>query len=174
VNDKSSGKKFYENLFVPYINFRFGDATHLRGYEEIQRVVKNGFILQVFDEGVLVAGAACRRRNNEITVFALGLISDFTYHLRRGAISSVYYFLFKWAEENDINTVDLLRSKPNVHDGVYEHKRLWGAKVEKDSWPHTFIRIFALEYIEIPPPIKGFLVWAGNEFIELEKAVKQC
>jgi hypothetical protein len=174
VNDTSSAKKFYQELFAPYINSRFGDVTHLRDLKEIQRVVKNGFILQVFDGETWIAGAACRRRKREVTVFALGLISDFSYHLQRGALSSAYYFLFKWAEDNGINTIDLLRSKPNVNDGVYEHKRFWGAIAEKDIWPHTCIRIFLPKGIELPSAIKGYLVRMGNGFIELEKAVNLC
>jgi hypothetical protein len=174
VRDASAIKKFYEDLLVPYINFRFGDTAHLRNLKEIQRIVKHGFLLQVYDQGKWIAGAACRRRRQEVTLFALGLISDFAYHLQRGALSSVYYFLFQWAEQNDIDTIDLLRSKADVNDGVFEHKRSWGAKVEKDIWPHTIIMIYTPRDIAIPSVLKGFLVWSGNEFIELSKAIERC
>jgi hypothetical protein len=171
VNDSSSTKRFYEELLVPYVNFRFGDTTHVRNFKEIERVIKNGFLLQVFHQDEWIAGAACRRRKREITIFALGLISDFQYHLQRGALSSVYYFLFQWAEQNNIDTIDLLRSKADVNDGVYEHKRSWGATVEKDTWPHTVIRVFVPEAGDIPSKIKGFLVWTENGFVELQQAV---
>jgi len=173
LRDTSAAVRFYQELYAPYINFRFGDAAHLRRLEEMRRVVRKGFLLQVFDGGGWVAGAACRRRKEEVTLFALGLLSDFNYHLRRGALSSVYYFLFKWAEENDIHAIDLLRSKPNVNDGVYEYKRLWGATAEKDIWPHTSMKIFIQQRVDISPMLKGLLVWTGNGFLELDKAVKR-
>ena len=171
VRDASAVQTFCEELYRPYITSRFGDAAHLRNSGEIRSVVRNGFLLQVFDDDVWVAGAACRRRKREITVFALGLRPDFSFYLRRGALSSLYYFLFTWAEENHMETIDLLRSRPHETDGVYEHKRSWGAAAENDIWPHTFLRIYASRHGALPPMTKGLLVWREDEFIALEKAV---
>ena len=64
--------------------------------------------------------------------------------------------------------VDLLRSRPNTSDGVYEHKRRWGAKPVIDSWPHTALWIF-LPKTEICPLLKTQLIWKKDEFVEIQR-----
>jgi hypothetical protein len=68
-----------------------------------------------------------------------------------------------------METVDLLRSRPHTGNGVFEHKRRWGARPEADRWPHTAIRIFVPEGLEIPSTLKKQLVWCDEKFMELQK-----
>ena len=168
VTDHFSLTQFYNDFYVPYISYRFGDVTHLRSFGEIRSIIKTGFILQVFDENMWTASVACGIKKKEIKAFAFGIIPGYNYHLQRGALLATYYFLLKWAEENNMETVDLLRSRPHLDDGVYEHKRRWAAKAIKDCWHHTIIKIFIPKDNEIPSFIKRLLVWHENEFVELE------
>jgi hypothetical protein len=136
---------------------------------EFRRTVKSGFLLKVFDGKQWISGAVCGVQGNSVTTLAFGLIPDYEYHLRRGALTAVYYFIFKWAEKNAVRTVDLLRSRPYTEDGVYEHKRRWGGRPEKDAWPHTAIWIFAPKRSNLSQGVGHHLVWDGKEFVELEK-----
>jgi hypothetical protein len=51
--------------------------------------------------------------------------------------------MLKYALENGLSKVDLLRSRPFLNDGVYTTKRKWGAMVcpnqESDAWAFFFI-----------------------------------
>ena len=128
AQDLDSIKQFYDELYTPYMNYRFGDITHLRSFREIRITVKNGFMLKIFDQNLWVAGVICGLKGSEIVSFAIGLLPDYKYHLRRGVLLTAYHFLIKWAQDHDMEAVDLLRSRPHIKNGVYEHKRLWGAK----------------------------------------------
>lgn len=169
VRDESAVVRFYNEFYVPYAKFRFKGTCYLRSVEEFQSAIGSGFLLQVFEGKRWVAGDICRLKNNELVALAIGLIPDYAYYLRRGALSAAYYFILKLAKENGIEKVDLMRSRPHSDDGVYNHKHKWGARPVKDSWPHTSIRIFVPDKSAAPEVLRNQLVWDGVAFVELGK-----
>ena len=165
TQDKASIKHFYHQMYAPYIQFRFGTAMHLRSESEIFSAVPQGLLLQVYEGERIVSAIICRQRKYEVTTLAVGLTCACSDLLRRGALSTAYYFLFDWAVKHGIKTVDLLRSRANIYDGVFEHKRFWGASPEPDSWPHTEIRFLFPDGQAVPPELAGQLVWKENRLI---------
>lgn len=172
TRDKELVKRFYEKLYLPYVTTRFENTYHARTLSELQAAIYSGFLLQVFAQDLWVSGAICKLKKDEICTLAFGHLPNDQYDLRWGGLSTAYYFIFKWAEENSMLTVNLLRSRPNTSDGVYEHKRRWGAKPEIDSWPHTALWIFIPEEIKLPSSLKKQLVWDRNGFAEIEETFK--
>jgi hypothetical protein len=168
TNDKKLVQKFYEDLYLPYVTARFKSACHARTLSELQSATRSGFLLQVFAQDLWVSGVICRLGKDGICALAFGHLPDNQYDLRRGALSAAYYFIFKWAEEHSVQKVDLLRSRPNKSDGVYEHKRRWGAKPVIDSWPHTALWLF-IPKTEICPQLKTQLIWKKDEFVEMQR-----
>jgi len=167
TKDKDAVKKFYYELYVPYVSNRYQENTHVRSFFEIYSGVKSGFLLQIFDQDKWVSGLACGRNKKTVKSLAGGLNQDYQYYLKRGARSACYYFLFKWAQENAIETIDLLRSRPNLCDGVYEYKRMWRAIPEKDVWPHTSLWIYVPNRLRIPKILQKQLIWHGQKFVTL-------
>jgi len=167
TRDKKLVHKFFEELYLPYVTTRFKNVCHVRTLPELQAAINSGFLLQVFVQDLWVSGVICKLKKNEICTLAFGHLSDDQYHLQLGGLSAAYYFIFKWAEEHSIQKVDLLRSRPHMNDGVYEHKRRWGAKPEIDGWPHTALWIFIPKEAELPPSLKKQLIWNGDKFIEI-------
>lgn len=133
---------FHRDFYLPYVMWRFGDETHARDASEIRAVVRHGFILQILQGDLPVAAAACRLGGESVTLVALGLRGDYNDLLRRGALSAVYYQLFRWARENHLGRVDLLRARPHGQDGVAVHKARFGARPERDPWPHALLAIY--------------------------------
>ncbi|MGB7573232.1 MAG: hypothetical protein WBN53_05165 [Thermodesulfobacteriota bacterium] len=168
TRDQKMVRKFYEDLYLPYLTTRFESACHARTLSELQTAIRSGFLLQVFAQDRWVSGVVCRLEKDKICTLAFGHLPGNQYDLRRGALSAAYYFIFKWAEEHSMQNVDLLRSRPNTSDGVYEHKRRWGAKPVIDSWPHTALWIF-LPKTEICPRLKTQLIWKKDEFVEIQR-----
>ena len=169
TKNKKLVNKFYGEFYLPYIKERYMNTMHLRSLKEIMSSVESGFLLQIFDGDHWVSGAICKLEKNKVIVRAFGLIQEYPYYLRRGALSAVYYFIFKWAEQNSLQIVDLQRSRAHTNDGVYEHKRRWGAKAVKDMWPHTSLWIFIQKKEEVPLSLKKQLVWNGNKFVQLQE-----
>ncbi len=168
TRDPDAVVRFYNEFYVPYITSRFHELCFLRTLEEFQSAVESGFLLQVFDGEKWVSGAICQVSGKTVTVLAFGLHRNHFDHLRHGVLSSAYYFIFLWAEKTGMETVDLLRSRANSGDGVYEHKRRWGAQAEKDPWLHTVIWIYASDPVTLPSLMGKQLIWDRDRFVELE------
>jgi hypothetical protein len=167
VHDAASIDTFYQRLYLPYVIARFGNACHARRKGEIERAIKRGFLLQVLRGDLWVAGVACVLGNNQISAIAFGHLPEDTYPLRLGGLSTAYYYLIDFAANHSIACVDLLRSRPNLKDGVYCHKQRWGAMAEMDPWPHTAIRFIYPKSIPLPEPISHMLEWNGHEFRQI-------
>ncbi len=165
--------KFYNEFYVPYITGRFHELCFLRSLEEFQHSVQSGFLLQVFDGKKWVSGAICQVSGKSVTVLAFGVHSHHFDLLKQGVLSSAYCFIFDWAEKTGMETVDLLRSRANARDGVFEHKRRWGALPEKDPWIHTAIGIFTPDSAMIPPLLEDQLIWHEGRFVKLRALRKE-
>ncbi len=134
--------QFYHALYRDYVQHRFQQMTHARTREELVQAGRHGVLLQIFRGGANVSGVLCRVHRDTITAVAFGLAVPYDENLRRGALSAAYYYLFCWAEARHLRYVDLLRSRPDRADGVFEHKRRWGAEVFHDPWCHTVMGIY--------------------------------
>jgi hypothetical protein len=168
TRDQKMVQKFYEELYLPYVTTRFESACHARTLTELQAAIRSGFLLQVFAQDLWVSGVICRLERDGICTLAFGHLPNNQHDLQRGALSAAYYFVFKWAEEHSVQKVDLLRSRANTSDGVYEHKRRWGATPVMDSWPHTALWLF-IPKAEIGPLLKTQLIWNKGKFVEMQR-----
>lgn len=169
VTDAGSLHQFYSELYLPHISARFGEERSARSLSELAQAVKSGFLLQVFHGDVWVSGAVCRVRKKEISVLTFGHLPEEIFPLERGALSSVYHYLFSYAESSGLESVDLGRSRAHAADGVYWHKQRWGATAEKDPWPHSALWFFLPEGCVVPPALEKQLVWRDGMFRELRE-----
>ncbi|MBD3375260.1 hypothetical protein GF406_09510 [candidate division KSB1 bacterium] len=165
TQDSKELNLFYHNVYLPYIQSRFGRQSHPRSLKMLDTQVRHGFLLQVYEQQQCVAAAVCRRIRRQLIAVAFGVAQDHDDHLKRGALSACYYFIFQQAEREGLDSVDLLRSRPHKNDGVYEHKRRWGAHACRDPWPHTVLGILPSGIL--PAPLQGVLVHSQQGFTEL-------
>ncbi len=157
TQDLQAVREFYELLYRPYVETRFGLAAHPRGLGELRRAVRRGFLLQVMDKERWVSGAVCRVSRRDVLAVAYGLRGDLEQELRRGALSAANYFLIQWALDAGLQEVDLLRARAHVEDGVFEHKRRLGAVARTDPWPHTRLVLYPPFVGEWPVRCNGHL-----------------
>jgi hypothetical protein len=162
--------RFYRDLYQPYIKARFKNLAWLRSEKEIHTAVRSGFLLQIYDGEEWVAGTACHVRGKVIMVLASGCAPDYDYHLRRGALIATYHFIFQWAQEHGMEVIDLLRSRPHAQDGVFNLKKIWGARLEPDIWVATLLRCYLPPNGFVPQGLRGLLTLAGGKWIELDQA----
>lgn len=153
---------FYRELYLPYVRWRFGDACHPRPQRQLERAARSGFLLQVRDRQRWLAGVVCRLTRNEVTALAFGLSTPYAELLHRGALSAASYFLIQWAESERLDAVNLLRSRPHLGDGVFEHKRRLGATPCWDPWPHTTLAVLPPGTAALPRPAASLLVQVGG------------
>jgi hypothetical protein len=171
--NRDSLVEFFSHMYLPYMEHRYGAEAQPRSLHQLLRAQRSGFLLKVEENGQWVAGAVCQVRRSEVTILTLAVAPPFDDLLRRGALSAVYYFLIGWAREQGMGSVDMLRSRPHVADGVYEHKRRFGAEPHVDAWPHTAIWIYPPQFGAVPALAGGLLVRRGTEFVPLAKLLTQ-
>ena len=170
TRDRDAVDAFHDEYYVPYVSARHPANLHLRRRDELHHAVRHGFLLQVVEGGEWVAGAVCRRHRCGLTVVAYGLRGEEHRGRQRGWLSAATYFAIAMAREEDLAWVDLLRSRPHLADGVFEHKRRFGATAFADPWPHTALWVLPATAAPLPSPAEGLLVESPGGFVPLAEA----
>jgi hypothetical protein len=157
THDQADMLQFYRMLYLDYIHYRHLRLTHARSLEELLYAGSHGCLLQVYSSGKWVSGVLCRLHGDSVIAVAFGVAAPYAENLRKGAMSAAYYFLFGWAEERKLRSVDLLRSRADRNDGIYEHKRRWGAEASPDRWCHTVIGLYNSDTDEAAKIFSGLI-----------------
>lgn len=158
-------QRFYADIYIPYAHARFGADASIRPLHELRAALRRGFLLQVWMGDRWVSGLVVARLRDSVRLLAAGTVS--LDALRQGALSALYFFLFRWAREAGIPTVDFCGSRPHLLDGVFRHKSLWGAEPVLDPLHHTKIAFYVNSEVSLPESVAGQLVNAGARFVPL-------
>lgn len=134
---------FYHEMYVPHIQKRFRELAFIDPYHDMKATFLRGFLLLIEEGDKSIAGILCEIQDNTLYSRRTGVLHGNEDCIRKGAASAEYYFMIKFALENGLAKVDLLRSRPFLNDGVYATKRKWGAMVcpneQSDTWVFYFI-----------------------------------
>lgn len=158
---------FYREFHLPYIQYRYGELTHLRSYRELERGVRSGFLLKVLVREEWVAGEVYRKRDDVLVFLATGCVPPYECRLRQGALSAAKYFSAGWARDHGIAVLDLLRSRPHAQDGLFRHKAQLGAEAFVDPWVHTALWLLLPDEQTAPPLFERLLVAQNGRLAEL-------
>jgi len=162
--------RFYHEYYLPHISHRHGEIASARSIAALRNALGTGFLLQVWEGEHWVSGiVASRPEKRCVSLLAAGLHPSQTETMQNGALSAAYYFVFKWAEENCVRTVNFCGSRPNELDGVFQHKQLWAAVPKHDPWHHTEIVFFLDKTARLPEPVRKQLISRGAGFVRIEQ-----
>lgn len=137
---------FYNEMHVPYIQKRFEELAELDSYKRMKDFFLKGFLMLIEEGNKTVAGVLCTIEDDVLVFRRTGILNGDEEYIKRGASSAQYYFILKFALEHGIQKVDLMRSRPFFHDGVYNTKRKWGAEICPDDEIRTWVFFFIPEY----------------------------
>lgn len=141
-NDLKDFDLFYHRMHVPHIRKQFGDRAEIDSYDDMKKFFLKGFLLLVTRDNEEVAGALCLVENGAIAFRRTGVLDGDESNVKTGAQMALYYFQLVYANENGIHAVDTMKSRPFLNDGVYRHKRDWGATVSPDNESETWVYFF--------------------------------
>jgi len=131
---------FYRRMFVPHTQNQYGPLAIIETFDEMKTFFDRGFLLLVEEAGHPIAGSLCLMDDAVLTYRRMGVLDADDAHIRKGAQMAVYYFSLQLALERGLRAFDLMKSRALLEDGVYEHKRKWGATTlpdpESESWVH--------------------------------------
>jgi hypothetical protein len=120
---------FYSRIYLPHIQ-KFGKAAKIPTAERLRsKYSASGFLILIEDEGVDVAGALITVEGDTMHCLSDGVVDGDPALVKRGMLSALYVASLRYAKERNLSIVDLGWSRPFLCDGVYRHKRSWGARV---------------------------------------------
>jgi hypothetical protein len=168
---------FYYEMHVPHIQKRFQELAFVDPYNAMKAMFLKGFLLFIEEGDRSIAGILCEIQNNTLYSRRMGVLHGDEDYVMKGAASAEYYFMLKFALENGLAKVDLLRSRPFLNDGVFATKRKWGAMVcrndQSDTWVFYFIPRYTrkiINFFEANPVISckedkmyGVVGWSKAE-----------
>lgn len=133
---------FYKRMFVPHVERRYGKLAIIDSFADMQRFFEQGMLLFVTKNGVDVAGALSLIQDRKLIFRRTGVLDGDETHVEAGAQTALYYFQLRYANGNGLHAVDTMMSNPYLNDGVFRHKKEWGAEVSPSNdymtWAYFF------------------------------------
>ncbi|GEM_PF-3722544 len=161
--DVQSLRFFYENMYVPYMKNRHNIFAYIAEFNAIQKCFKKGGLIFIKQGNKFISGGVIELYKNGLRFTHLGILNGDVSLIKKGALSSLYYFMFKLARERSLNVVDLGHSRGFLDDGLLRYKAKWNTKV---SFNKKQSSTFLLKIVNFTPAIKSFLL--RNPFITIE------
>lgn len=130
-------ENFYHRMYMPHTQKQFGREGSIYPPDYMrERDFRKGYLLMVTEVGVDVAGAVIVVEGDTMFFRTGGVLDGDEELVRRGAQTALYVAMLRHAKELAVRRLDLGLSRSFFGDGVYRHKRSWGAAVSIDSFEH--------------------------------------
>lgn len=142
-NDINDFDHFYHRMFVPHIKKRYGELAVIESYENMKEYFLKGLLLFVTKNDERLAAALCLVANGVLIFRRTGVLDGNETLVESGAQTALYYYQLKYAHEMGLRAVDAMMSLPFLNDGVYMHKKEWGAAVFPDDEQSTWVYYFS-------------------------------
>lgn len=140
--DPQDFEHFYHRMFVPHIVRRYGELASIDAYGEMRKFFERGLLVLVTKREVAVAGALSLIEDGVLRFRRTGVLDGDENIVEGGAQTALYYFQLRYANANGLRAVDTMISAPFLNDGVFRHKKEWGAAVLPDDDASTWVYLF--------------------------------
>jgi hypothetical protein len=118
--------EFYDSMYVPFSRARHGAMAIIKGRQELRRYIRKGGILWVIRDNQPLAGVLYERKNDTLTLLAIGMATGELPLKKRGIMAALYYYSIAHARQLGCAEVDFRAARPSLHDGLLRYKRKWG------------------------------------------------
>ena len=145
VRDENAIRRFYEEMYVPHLTRRFGEAAYIEPEWKIRYCVEQGTLMEILRGDEVVAAQVLWGSRNSLHFLWAGTAGREFGNETRGTFPALYYYGIVHAFENGFDEADYCGSRPVLADGIFQMKRRWGASVY-DGWSRDtlFIRARSL------------------------------
>ncbi len=141
VRDEAAIRRFYDEMYVPHLRRRFGEAAWIEPEWKIRYCVDSGTLMEIRRDEELVAAQVLWGSRGSLHFLWAGAVGDHFGRETRGIFPALYYYGLVHAFEQGFDEADYCGSRPVLSDGIFQVKRRWGASVF-DGWSRDtlFIR----------------------------------
>lgn len=135
-NAQNDFDHFYHRMYLPSARRRFGTKCVVQPYTLLLSQFRSGSLLFLSLDGETVGGSLVHLQNGTWFDRYSGFLDGEPEMLQRGVSIILYWYSLKLAIERGAARANFIDSNAWCSDGVFEHKRSWGAVVHED--PHMF------------------------------------
>jgi hypothetical protein len=133
VRDEVAIRRFYEEMYVPHLTARFGEAAYIEPEWKIRYCVDQGTLMEILRGEEVVAAQVLWGSRGSLHFLWAGAAGRGSGAEVRGIFPALYYYGLLHAFENGYDEADYCGSRPVLGDGIFQMKRRWGARV-LDGW----------------------------------------
>jgi hypothetical protein len=146
VRDEAAIRRFYQEMYVPHLTSRFGEAAYIEPEWKIRYCVEQGTLMEILRSDEVVAAQVLWGSRGSLHFLWAGTAGRSFGAETRGIFPALYYYGLLYAFENGYGEADYCGSRPVLGDGIFQMKRRWGARV-LDGWSRDslFFRPRSLE-----------------------------
>ena len=124
--------RFYQQMFLPHVQRQFSGFADVDSRETLQAVFDRGFLMIASLDGLDVGATLCHERDDALHYHRVGTLDGDPRWIKDGVQSALYVHMMLHARGRPLARLNLGMSRPFFGDGVYRHKRNWGAVVSLD------------------------------------------
>ncbi len=144
---------FYNEMYVPSIQRRYGEKAYIRNFYQLRRSLKQGGLLWVMQNNKPIAGLLFKRRDQLLQILALGTLNGERTLVKAGALTACYLFIIEHARKLGCELVDFGGCRPLLNDGLLRYKRKWGMSINEKQDTYydylVYINNFSREVISL-------------------------
>jgi hypothetical protein len=139
TNEPQLIERFYDDMYVPFINSRHEADTVVAPKRHIMKRAKQGKLLRILRREEVVAAGVVYPKNGILYFLWMGLPSTLVVKPPEGAISALYYFGIRYAFDKGYESVDFTGTRPFLNDGAFRFKRKWRPLVKDTFSPNCIL-----------------------------------
>jgi hypothetical protein len=162
----SQFKKFYYDMYLPYITKTFGNEAVIENYDYMkQRFKKGGMyndLLLVKNDKEYIAGTLLGYKKDVLHLYELGVKNGNYNYVKDGAIGALFYFPLVHSIEKGLGMVDFGESRAFFNVGVLQFKKKRGLQITGGSKMG-----FLINPLDNTKPVREFFI--NNPFIYRDK-----
>ncbi len=155
---ESQFDNFYYTMYKPHVTKAHGSTATVQNYNVMKEEFKNCELLLIKKDNEYIAGILLVYKENEASMWSLGIKNADSQYVRDGAIGALFYYSVQYLKERGFDKIEFGLSRPFFNDGVLQYKMKWKQEIVGCS-----DRGFIMHALSITPGVKGFLT--HNPFI---------
>jgi len=132
-NSLSDFDKFYETMYLPFVEHRYGENGILKSRTRLKRDFLSGFLMFVCDAEKPIAGAIVLPDKYVVRETTIGIAYRSGSALRTGVTGILDYHIHDWAAKHGKRVMNVGHTRAFPNDGVFFNKRKWLMRVVPDQ-----------------------------------------
>lgn len=154
VRDVESNGYFYQHLYKPYIQSRYGHQAALVSEQRFLSECAHGQQIQILQDNKILAAVLVHISGNQLTLAWTGIDKNVEKNQLTGVADALDLYSLMYAYTQGCSVMDMGGSRPLINDGVLRYKRKWGSAISLGLIPKGNLFYFPCK---LTPSVESFL-----------------